>query len=90
MKPLLIALSFFTAVPAFAQHMNEASSARQEEVAERGPDVMPFSLAATTHIFTKTKQGGIQRVVAKNTADAVQIKLVREHLQDIKAQFSKG
>ena len=26
---------------------------RQAEVAGRGKDVMPFSLAATTHIFTK-------------------------------------
>ena len=27
---------------------------RQAEVAQRGKDVMPFSLAATTHIFSKT------------------------------------
>jgi len=63
---------------------------RQAEVAKRGADVMPFSLKATTHIFTKTADGGIQRVVAKSAADTEQIKLVREHLRDIRAQFRKG
>lgn len=51
---------------------------------------MPFSLNATTHVFTKTVEGGIQRVVAKQTADADQTKLVRQHLQEIKEQFLKG
>jgi hypothetical protein len=51
---------------------------------------MPFSLKATTHIFTKTADGGIQRVVAKRAADAEQIELVRKHLRDIQAQFLKG
>ena len=63
---------------------------RQAEVAKRGADVMPFSLKATTHIFTKTADGGIQRVVAKRAADTEQVKLVREHLRDIQAQFVKG
>ena len=63
---------------------------RQETVAERGPDVMPFDLNATTHIFTKTKTGGIQQVVAKDARDAAQIRLIRTHLQDIAAQFSRG
>ena len=51
---------------------------------------MPFSLNATTHIFTKAAEGGIQRVVAKNAADREQTKLVREHLQEIKRQFLSG
>ena len=63
---------------------------RQAEIAKRGADVMPFSLKATTHIFTKTAGGGIQRVVAKSAADTEQIKLVRELLRDIQAQFRKG
>ena len=63
---------------------------RQAEVAKHGADVMPFSLKATTHIFTKTTDGGIQRVVAKSAADTAQIKFVREHLRDIQAQFLKG
>lgn len=67
-----------------------ADKTRQEAVAERGVDVMPFDLNATTHIFTKERMGGIQRVVVKNASDATQIGLIREHLKKIAAQFSKG
>jgi hypothetical protein len=59
-------------------------------VAGRGKDVMPFSLAATTHIFTKSANGGIQQVVAKKTTDAAQAKMIRQHLQEIRDQFLKG
>ncbi len=67
-----------------------ADAQRQADVARLGADVMPFSLKATTHIFTQTPDGGTQRVVAKDVADAAQVKLVRAHLQDIRAQFLKG
>lgn len=67
-----------------------AGAQRQADVSKRGSDVMPFSLEATTHIFTKSAEGGIQRVVAKNASDATQVKLVRMHLQKIRAQFLKG
>ena len=63
---------------------------RQAEVAGRGKDVMPFDLSATTHIFTKTAQGGAQQVVAKDSADAAQVNLARGHLQEIRQQFLKG
>lgn len=67
-----------------------AAIERQAEVAERGKDIMPFNITATTHIFTKTAAGGVQGVVAKNAADTVQIKSVRAHLQSIKQQFLNG
>ena len=67
-----------------------ADAQRQADVAQRGPDVMPFSLSATQHVFTKTAQGGVQRVVAKRSSDAEQIKLVRGHLRDIQHQFLAG
>ena len=70
-----------------------ASSAdveRQADVARRGAEVMPFDLKATTHIFTKTTDGGVQRVVAKNPADTHQVDLIRMHLREIDAQFAKG
>ena len=67
-----------------------ADAQRQSEVANRGKDVMPFTLAATTHIFTKDVHGGIQRVVAKKSSDTAQIKLVRKHLQEIREQFLQG
>jgi len=67
-----------------------ADAQRQAEVAGRGKDVMPFSLAATTHIFTKTVRGGIQQVVVKKPTDAGQVKMTRQHLQEIRDQFLKG
>src|SRR5664279_6334820 len=67
-----------------------ADAQRQAEVAKLGADVMPFSLKATTHIFTKTAEGGIQRVVVKSTIDTKQVRLVREHLHAIQAQFLRG
>ncbi|MGO4660135.1 hypothetical protein AB4Z34_36120 [Ensifer sp. 2YAB10] len=67
-----------------------ADTQRQTEVARLGSDVMPFSLNATTHIFTKTSDGGTQRVVAKDASDMQQTKLVRQHLRDIQTQFLKG
>jgi hypothetical protein len=74
-----------------AAHMKMmANSQHQAEVAERGKEVMPFSLPATTHVFTKTAEGGVQQVVAKKADDAAQVKLVREHLQAIRAQFLTG
>lgn len=80
--PLLLAAAGVMAQPADAQ--------RQAEVARRGHDVMPFSLAATQHVFTKTGEGGVQRVVARDPRDAGQVELVRGHLRDIQAQFQRG
>lgn len=73
-----------------AQAPFTSTAQRQAEVALRGVDVMPFNLAATTHIFTKTKQGGVQQVVVKNADDKEQIRLTREHLQEIQQQFLRG
>jgi hypothetical protein len=67
-----------------------ADPQRQAEVARLGADVMPFSLEATTHVFTKTNDGGNQRVVAKNVSDTEQVRLVRGHLHDIHGQFLRG
>ena len=74
-----------------AAHMAAMADAhRQAEVAKRGKDVMPFKLSATTHIFTKNAEGGIQRVVAKKSSDKAQVKLVRRHLHEIRDQFLQG
>ena len=64
--------------------------ARQAEVSMRGAEVMPFALKATTHIFTKTDDGGVQEVVAKNPQDTAQIRLIREHLRQIVQEFRSG
>jgi hypothetical protein len=74
-----------------AAHMKMmADTQRQADVAQRGKDVMPFSVSATTHIFTKNAAGGIQQVVAKNPRDTQQIELIRQHLRTISEQFMKG
>lgn len=63
---------------------------RQAEVSHRGGEVMPFDLSATMHVFSKTSDGGIQRVIAKDPADATQVRKVREHLRDLCARFRRG
>jgi hypothetical protein len=83
--PLVFALLSLAPLMAWS-----APPERQAEVAGRGAQVMPFSLAATSHIFTKTAQGGIQRVVARRKGDTDQVRLVRQHLREIEAQFRRG
>lgn len=63
---------------------------RQEVVAGRGAQVMPFSLDATTHVFDSTARGGTQRVVVKDPDDAENIRLIREHLRKEAGAFRRG
>lgn len=65
-------------------------SARLDEVARRGAEVMPFALDATRHVFARTPDGGVQQVVAHDPHDARQIALIRSHLAEIAEQFSRG
>jgi len=51
---------------------------------------MPFDLKATTHLFSKNKAGGVQQVIAKNSQDSTQTRLIREHLREIADQFTTG
>ncbi len=66
------------------------TKARLDEVAQRGRHVMPFNLEQTTHIFSKTDQGGVQQVIVKDKANTEQIKLIREHLSKISHEFMQG
>jgi len=65
-------------------------SRRQAEVAQRGPQVMPFDLAATRHVFTATPNGGEQQVLVRQSGDRVQIALIRLHLAALREQFLAG
>jgi hypothetical protein len=89
-KLLAIALALPGMVIALTAPGVAAEQTRQETVAQRGVEVMPFDLKATTHVFTKTESGGIQRVLAKNPGDARQIRLIHAHLKDIASRFSRG
>lgn len=79
-------LFMLTALPV----IGAADPDRHAEVAARGSQVMPFNLDATTHVFTKTGDGGIQQVVAKDPADTEEIRLIREHMRQIAAEFGSG
>ncbi len=67
-----------------------ATQSRQEEVAEKGAEVMPFGLDATQHTFQKLDEGGLQTVTANDPDDAEQVSLVREHLSEIADEFGRG
>lgn len=75
---------------AFSLAVRAQDSNRQDEVAKRGADVMPFDHLATLHVFTKTDDGGTMRVIVRNPSDTAQIRMVRAHLQDIRGRFEKG
>jgi len=62
----------------------------QAQVATRGATVMPFALEATTHVFEKLDQGGLQQVIAKDANDLEQIKLIRTHLAEEAQRFQQG
>jgi hypothetical protein len=63
---------------------------RQDVVAARGAEVMPFDLDATTHHFEPTADGGTQSVVADDPGDGDQVALIRAHLQDEAARLRVG
>ena len=83
----LTGLALLAVAPAFSQ---TADTARQEIVRQRSADVMPFDMNATTHVFTKTPTGGIQRVILKTPGDTGQTALIRHHLRDIANKFAHG
>ena len=51
---------------------------------------MPFDLDETTHIFSSTDTGGIQDVVADDSADTVTIDQIRLHLAEEADKFTSG
>lgn len=70
---------------------DDAVAQRRAEVAERGTEVMPFDLEATTHIFDRTDDGGVQTVVADDASDNMaQIELIRQHLREEREKFARG
>ena len=63
---------------------------RQEEVAARGAQVMPFDLEQTLHIFEKLDNAGLQRVVVKDPSNKEQILLIQAHLKEESEKFRRG
>jgi len=83
-------LSVVLGLTLFLAGCGNGTGDRQAEVAERGAEVMPFDLAATTHRFTKTSDGGVQTVTADDPNDDAQVRLIRQHLVEERARFARG
>ncbi len=73
----------------FAGCETDHAENRQAEVAEIGKTVMPFDLERSTHVFEKTRTGGVQRVVSDDQ-DAEQVRAIQSHLAEIAERFSAG
>jgi hypothetical protein len=86
----VVVLTIGVGVVAAGTGCSSDASDRQADVAERGAQVMPFDLDATTHTFTKSASGGSQVVSADDPDDAEQIALIREHLSLEAERFRSG
>ena len=90
MKRLITSLFALQFIAVSAQAVEKTSDNRLDEIVQRGSTMMPFNLDQTTHIFSKTEQGGLQQVIVKDTSNAEQVKLIREHLSKISTEFRRG
>lgn len=79
-----LALATGLAMPA------SADMTQQEHVHHMSPDVMPFDLSRTVHIFKMTEQGGVERVVTRQAGAADQVALIQQHLQHEARRFQSG
>lgn len=90
MKPTTrSALLLILGVAACGAERTSPDAQRLDEVAAIGATVMPFDLDATTHVFEKMVDGGLQQVTS-DTGDPEQIELIRAHLEDESARFASG
>jgi hypothetical protein len=62
----------------------------QEHVHNSAHSVMPFDMSKTVHIFRMTEQGGIQRVVVKDSSAKDQVSLIQQHLEHEAERFQAG
>lgn len=62
----------------------------QEHIHSSAHTVMPFDMSRTVHIFRMTEQGGIQRVVIKDSSARDQISLIQQHLKHEAERFQSG
>ena len=91
MKQLTLVSILFAILVSLPIHaVEKANEQRLDEVVQHGSKVMPFDLEQTTHVFSKTTNGGIQQVLVKDAANVEQIKLIREHLTKISHEFQQG
>ncbi len=69
---------------------DDEAQSRQDDVANRGAEVMPFDLDATTHQFEPLANGLTETVVADDPTDSEQITLIQQHLTSEADRFQRG
>jgi len=84
---LFIILTAANSFPVAA--VEQATTDRLNEVERLGRHVMPFDLNQTVHVFSKTADGGVQKVISKKPSNKSQITLIRKHLKKIAAEFKQ-
>jgi hypothetical protein len=90
-RGLVVAGSFLVLLTLLvASCASQAAQGRQQMVHQMGPDVMPFDLAKTQHVFQMTDSGGIQLVIIRDQKYADQLESIRQHLQHEAMRFSMG
>jgi hypothetical protein len=62
----------------------------QQRIHHRSHLVMPFDMSKTLHIFRMTETGGVEKVIARDPGDSVQIRLIRQHLEHEAGKFQHG
>jgi hypothetical protein len=67
-----------------------STAAGDAQMAARAQQVMPFDLQRTTHAFTQTPDGGIEKVVADDPDDTRDIELIQSHLRREAENFRHG
>jgi hypothetical protein len=92
---LIAAVAIVTAVAAVALWYVFGRDDHQTEQADpamatRAQQVMPFELDHVTHTFTKTTDGGVERVVVKDSGDTRNLALIRSHLRTEADEFGRG
>lgn len=80
-------VSILTVFPASADTLPR--SPRQAQVEQRSTGVMPFDMNRTMHMFTPSKNGGVQTVMSTD-GDPHQIGLIRSHLRKEARAFARG
>lgn len=79
-----------TLIATIAVALVACGQSRRQEVADRGADVMPFDLEATTHEFTPAADGGTQTVTSDDPQADDQVALIRDHLRAEGTAFAAG
>lgn len=66
-----------------------ADTSHQDMVTEHGAQVMPFDQKQAMHMFLPSTTGGVVEIVVHDM-DATQVALVRSHLLEEAAMFTRG